>query len=196
MSDTKIQERLSALMDGALDGDAARFALRAAAGCSESRAWWARQHLASDLLRRRHSLPASPAFAERVAAALGEPAVQPRRRGRWLRVAGGGAIAASVALVALILAQPAGEVSVGPAPAPVAESPVAAADPAVERRMIAQRGPALAAAQPASAVLRPQLIAPLPATAALRVPVDPHWTMVRAPLPPPEPVEPDAADRD
>ena len=99
--------QLSALMDGDLPPDEARFLLRRLQHDGELNACWERWQLCGDVLRGRAQAPAPAGFAERVAAAIaGEtqviaaPVARPRRAlAKW----GGGALAASVALVALFM---------------------------------------------------------------------------------------------
>ncbi|SEK75109.1 anti sigma-E protein, RseA [Pseudoxanthomonas sp. GM95] len=114
MIDDKFQQhyrqQMSALMDGELAPDQARFLMRRMAEDSELNDTWERWQLCGDVLRGRAQAPAPQGFAERVAAAIAAQSVQPaanqefrRPRNRLLRW-GGGAIAASVALVALFMA--------------------------------------------------------------------------------------------
>lgn len=105
-------ETLSALFDDALDAEAARFARRRLLHDADWQARIVRWQLAGDVLRGERSLPLPESFAARVAAAIaGEAgstvasttAARPRpplRRWPWL---GGTALAASVALVALLV---------------------------------------------------------------------------------------------
>ncbi|MET0505890.1 MAG: sigma-E factor negative regulatory protein [Luteibacter sp.] len=105
------REILSAGMDGELSREEIRFLLRrleADPGLADA---WSRYHAGRDGLRREATPPASRDFASRVMAAIdAESAVvvaaPPRRR--WLHWSAGGAIAASVAVAALMLSQPAG----------------------------------------------------------------------------------------
>jgi len=102
-------EQLSALMDGELPRDELRFLLRGLAGDAGLVQRWSRYQVARAVLQREY-VPAATGddrFAAAVMLRL-EPA-QPRlgrRIGRW---AGGGAIAAAVAVVALMATRPAGE---------------------------------------------------------------------------------------
>lgn len=103
------RQQLSALIDGELPAEEARFLLRRLehdvelAGCHE------RWQLCGEVLRGRACAPAPAGFAARVAQAV---AVEPdapardtaRRLPRWLRW-GGGALAASVAALALFVAR-------------------------------------------------------------------------------------------
>jgi len=109
-------EQLSALMDGELPSDELRFLLRGLAGDSGLVQRWSRYQIARAVLQHEY-VPAATGddrFAAAVMLRL-EPA-QPRlgrRIGRW---AGGGAIAAAVAVVALMATRPAGENGALPAP--------------------------------------------------------------------------------
>ena len=109
-------EQLSALMDGELPRDELRFLLRGLAGDGVLAQRWSRYQIARAVLQRDY-VPAATGddrFAAAVMLRL-EPA-QPRlgrRIGRW---AGGGAIAAAVAVVALMATRPAGENGALPAP--------------------------------------------------------------------------------
>lgn len=169
-------EALSALFDGELDGDAARFALKRLGHDAQWREACGRWQLCGDVLRRRARGASEPApgfaaagFAGRVAAAIAADAalqasqaaanppaaqvpLQPRkaagsRRG-WF---GGAALAASVAVAALFVARPFSE-----------ETGAAGADPA---QVAAQAAPS-AAAQPAA----PATTQPAPQALAAQVP--------------------------
>lgn len=114
MIDDKFQQhyrqQMSALMDGELAPDQARFLMRRMREDDALNDTWERWQLCGDVLRGRAQAPAPQGFAERVAAAIAEQAVQPaanqefRRNGNRLLRWGGGAIAASFALVALFMA--------------------------------------------------------------------------------------------
>ncbi|MFT3667982.1 MAG: sigma-E factor negative regulatory protein [Pseudoxanthomonas sp.] len=117
------RQQLSALMDGELVADEARFLLRRLQHDQDLAGCWERWQLCADVLRGQSRAPAPTGFAERVAKAVAaESAVVPaaaqasgRSRNllaRW----GGGALAASVALVALFMAR-----QQGPQPAPASE---------------------------------------------------------------------------
>ncbi|MEI2429103.1 sigma-E factor negative regulatory protein [Lysobacter yananisis] len=164
-------ETLSALFDGELDGDAARFAFKRLSHDGQWREACGRWQLCGDVLRRRAHGAAEPApgfaatgFAERVAAAIAADAalqasqaaaappaqteIKPRkaagsRRG-WI---GGAALAASVAVAALFVARPFSDEAAG-----------GVADPA---QVAAQAAPGAAPAQPAA----PAVPQPAPAQA-------------------------------
>jgi len=118
-------EQLSALMDGELPRDELRFLLRGVDGDAGLAMRWSRYHVARAVLQRQY-VPAATGddrFAAAVMLRL-EPA-KPRigrSIGRW---AGGGAIAAAVAVVALMATRPAGENGA----LPVASTGVAAVTP-------------------------------------------------------------------
>ncbi|KIS38948.1 sigma-E factor negative regulatory protein, partial [Stenotrophomonas maltophilia] len=107
--DQRHREQLSALVDGELGADEARFLLRRMehdpelAGCQE------RWQLLGDVMRGQASALAPAGFSSAVAAAIAaEPAPQaaPRRQVRrsgWRAWGGGAALAASVAAVALFM---------------------------------------------------------------------------------------------
>ena len=110
------RRQLSALLDGELSPDQARFMLRRLQHDGERAACWERWQVCGDILRGRgHALlPAD--FSKRVAAGIaaadGVPAAAPapippsaRPRRQRLLHWGGGALAASVALVALFMAR-------------------------------------------------------------------------------------------
>lgn len=107
--DLHYHQQLSALMDGDLDPDQARFLLRRLQHDSELTGCWERWQLCGDVLRGQAQAPAPEGFAERIAQAVAAQA-QPlaaesgavrRRLAKW----GGGALAASVAAVAMFMAR-------------------------------------------------------------------------------------------
>ena len=110
MNEVSIPEQLSALADGELDREAARFLVRRIAHEPQLKAQYGRYHLIRACLRREPVRLARPDFASQVMAALDAPdmqaavAVQARP---WRQRIMGGAIAAGVALMALYSVQPA-----------------------------------------------------------------------------------------
>jgi hypothetical protein len=107
--DPEIAEQLSALADGELDRERSRFLIRRIGTDPALRAAWERLHLAQTCMRPDPSALARRGFADAVAAAIrSEP--QPRSQGpgmyRAMRLAGGAAVAASVALLALLVVGP------------------------------------------------------------------------------------------
>ena len=183
------RETLSALFDGELRGDAARFALKR---LDHDRAWSesvSRWQLAGDVLRGRGDAAAPAGFAARVGSALAAearldamPAVAAgtgasrRTLGGWMP---GAALAASVAVAALFVVRPFDE----PAPAPEAAPPAVAAAPTTMPAAAEPRAPqaadggldagaspaaALAGAAAIAAAERPRRAAQRTATGAAR----------------------------
>lgn len=149
MSD-EIREQLSALMDGELPRDQVRFLLRRIDGDAQLAQAWARYQIAGDVLRRQAALlPLRGDFAD--ALMLRVDAGSADYGMRVLRWAGGGAIAAAVAVLALVSTRPAIN-SPEPAAA-LASAPPAMSAPAVPAaRSVAPlpMQPAFDFAQPAS----------------------------------------------
>ncbi|MBB3228462.1 sigma-E factor negative regulatory protein RseA [Luteibacter sp. Sphag1AF] len=122
---------LSAGMDAELSREELRFLLRRIDSDSALVEAWSRYHVARDGLRGELCPQVSAGFASRVMAAIDAEAATasvvtpvvaaqaPRRR--WLHWSAGGAIAASVAVAALMLTQPAGPGS----SVPMAQTPSA-----------------------------------------------------------------------
>ncbi|MBS0556981.1 MAG: sigma-E factor negative regulatory protein [Proteobacteria bacterium] len=122
-----LREQLSALMDGELPGDQVRFLLRGIDADARLAQDWSRYQLASAVLRRQVAfVPVDADFAERVMHAVAQPAAGGGLGVRVLRWAGGGAIAAAVAVVALVSFRPGG-------PAPTAAATVAAVPAPAQR---------------------------------------------------------------
>ncbi len=107
--DTHYSQQLSALMDGDLPPDQARFLLRRLEHDTELTGRWERWQLCGDVLRGQPQAPAPAGFAERIATVLAAESTRSAadtgtQRGRGLLVRwGGGALAASVALIALFM---------------------------------------------------------------------------------------------
>lgn len=110
------REQLSALMDGALPADQTRFLLRRLQHDASLAGSWERWRLTGEVMRGLAPAQRLPAdFASRVSAALqgdviAAPVSRSARTPAWLRWGGGAAMAASLAVVALMARQPAGEV--------------------------------------------------------------------------------------
>ena len=124
------RETLSALFDGELGGDAARFALKRLEHDPEWREAVERWQLAGDILRGHPPALLPSGFAARVSAAVATDAssrrqANTRARGRWI---GGTALAASLAAAVMFLAQraPEGLESGRAAPPSVVAAPPAA----------------------------------------------------------------------
>ncbi|HZH44362.1 MAG TPA: RseA family anti-sigma factor [Lysobacter sp.] len=163
--ETGDHETLSALVDGELHGDASRFALRRLGHDAGWRNTAARWQLIGDVLRGNSVAIAPDGFADRVAARLSaDGATRPRRRvWHW---AGGGALAASLALVAwfgLERSTPRADVAAplataprtsAPATTPAASAPSAApsAAPAAvsPERALAAQAPSRSGSRPAA----------------------------------------------
>lgn len=130
--DTHCREQLSALLDGELAPDQARFLLRRLQHDRELGGCWERWQVCGDLLRGSAHALLPEGFSERVRSALhGEDipaqalaAQGHASRARWLPWAGSAALAASVAAVALMVGRGAPQ---APSPGPVAFDRVAAA---------------------------------------------------------------------
>jgi len=99
MSETS-RENLSCLMDGELDRRGRNFLLRRLSGDADMKASWNRMHAVRAFLHREGV--AGVDLVSRVAAALDDEPVVRSRMSRWLRPVAGGAIAASVAVMAIV----------------------------------------------------------------------------------------------
>ena len=143
--DNHYSQQLSALMDGDLPPDQARFLLRRLEHDTELTGRWERWQLCGDVLRGQAQAPAPMGFAGQIAAVIAAESARSSvdagtRRGRGLLVRwGGGALAASVAVIALFMArqQVPGEAPAPAAPtvagqSPDATPPVSPATPAVQ----------------------------------------------------------------
>ena len=147
------REFLSAGMDGELSREEIRFLLRRLEADQGLADVWSRYHAGRDGLRREAMPPVSHDFVDRVMAAIeaeagassAVTAGAPRRR--WLHWSAGGAIAASVAVAALMLSQPAGNRS-GATP------DLARLAPAASDTQVAEVTP-----EPAAAPVAPQWLA-------------------------------------
>ena len=101
-------QQLSALMDGDLSPDQARFLLRRMQHDGELTGCWERWQLCGDVLRGQVQAPAPAGFAATIAAAIAVEPMQSaanaagRSRGNLAKW-GGGALAASVAAIALFM---------------------------------------------------------------------------------------------
>lgn len=107
--DLHYRQQLSALIDGALAPDEARFLLRRMQHDQELAECWERWQIAGEVLRGRATAVLPAGFAVRVgeaiaadsATTLQETSVQ--QRSRWTRWGGSAALAASVAVVAMLV---------------------------------------------------------------------------------------------
>lgn len=164
---TRLQ--LSALFDGELALDEARFLQRRLQHDPELGDCVSRWQLAGDILRGQATAPAPAGFASRVAAAIAANAGQaaspaPARRSRW-GWGSGAALAASVAAVVLFMARQAPDaLPAANAPVEMASTMPATPSPAQAPSRTAPQGPD-AAAQLAAATLA---VAEVPRRAAAR----------------------------
>ena len=130
--------QLSALVDGELAPDEAAFLMRRLRHDDELAGCWERWQLAGELLRGRGGARLPDGFSSRVMATVAAAppvvaAAAPRAR-RWLGW-GAGAIAASVALVALLMTRQAGQPQApSQAQPPVLASSLAPASPVPARK--------------------------------------------------------------
>lgn len=124
------RQQLSAMLDGELSPDQARFMLRRLQHDVELAERWERWQVCGDVLRGQGNALLPPDFSSRVSSAIADAAPQPveqraRSSGRrGLRWGGGAALAASVAMAALLVGRQAGPV---PEQAPVRSVPAVAA---------------------------------------------------------------------
>lgn len=105
----QIPEQLSTLMDGELARDETLFLMRRIDRDDGLVQRWTRYHVSRQVLRRQDVFVLPDNFSDGIMLRIGDEGVpQVVRGGRWMRWAGGGAIAASVAVVALIASAPQG----------------------------------------------------------------------------------------
>jgi sigma-E factor negative regulatory protein RseA len=104
----KFQEQLSSLMDGELPRDELRFLLRRMDADSELAQCWSRYQLVRNSIRRQPILSLRADFSQVLMQRIDLENAPGRARagGVLLRWAGGGAIAAAVAVVALVATRP------------------------------------------------------------------------------------------
>ncbi|MFT4256813.1 MAG: RseA family anti-sigma factor [Pseudoxanthomonas sp.] len=130
------RQQLSALMDGDLAPDQARFLLRRLQHDEELNAQWERWQLLADVLRGQALAPAPAGFAARVGEAIaaeaargprGQTHAPTRARGGLLRW--GGALAASFAVMALFVGRQQWSEDKDAEPASAASATLAAASP-------------------------------------------------------------------
>lgn len=209
------RQQLSALMDGELAPDQARFLLRRLSHDDELAGCWERWQLCGDVLRGNACAPAPQGFGSRVTRALAADAAAPvaaagdggALRQPWLRWGGGAALAASVAAVAFMIGR--GQV---PAVSPQAPAAVAASEalsvpdsetparpapvPARSPETVAASVPALPGTEveprPAASVAQQRPAGVVARTVATRAPSparrDPATAVVAAPVTVPQPI--------
>jgi len=118
---TEFREHLSCLMDGEINRETGRFLVRRLGADEELSATWARYHVVRDCLRNQEGGFASLELTARVRRAIeNETAPSASRRGMpgWLKPVAGAAVAASVALLAILAIDPAGQPGGEPALTP------------------------------------------------------------------------------
>jgi negative regulator of sigma E activity len=134
--------QLSALLDGELPLDEARFLLRRLEHDDELGGCWERWQLCGDVLRGQAGALLPSGFAQRVAAAVaGDRVAAPVTATgghRWLRWSGSAALAASVAVIAVLLVRQSPDANAPAAPATQVATTTA---PAVERTVPAPAVP-------------------------------------------------------
>ena len=172
------RQQLSALVDGELSPDEARFLLRRMAHDGELSGRFERWQLCGDVLRGQVRRAAAPGLGQRIAAGIadgsrvGQSVPAPSRATRrqaWTRWGGGAALAASVAVVAMLVGRDVAASDSAPAFAPpqtlAATEAVLAAPQAIEAQVPV-------APQPAPAQRRvPRDVAVAAAPGAVRAPV-------------------------
>ncbi|MGA7297189.1 MAG: sigma-E factor negative regulatory protein [Rhodanobacteraceae bacterium] len=161
------KQQLSALLDGELGADEARFLLRRIEAEPELAELWSRYQLIGDSLRHRACMPVTASLAVRVMRQIGEEQTSTARQrsSRWVRYGLGGSIAASVAVAALVWMQPRQPVSSTPVATEqtsVSSAPTLASSDAntatAAHDVVASPGPDLSSLlrQPGSAMLNVQ----------------------------------------
>lgn len=150
------RQQLSAMLDGELSPDQARFMLRRLQHDTALADCWERWQICGDMLRGQRNTLLPPDFAQKVSAAIAAddgaqaPAARQRAGGpRLLRWGGGAALAASVAMAALLVGRQGG---IEPEPAPARMQPRVAASqpvpvptaPAPEAPVVPVESPSLA----------------------------------------------------
>ncbi|KRG84546.1 MULTISPECIES: sigma-E factor negative regulatory protein [Stenotrophomonas] len=163
------RQQLSALVDGELPTDEARFLLRRLQHDGELSGCQERWQLLGDVLRGQACAPAPAGFDLRIRAAIeagagqASPASERQvRRGGWRRWGGGAALAASVAAVALFMAR-------GQLPGPaVPETVIATAAQVPAATVVADADPAAGAGTEAGTEAGLAAAAPAVAAVALR----------------------------
>jgi len=163
------RQQLSAMLDGELLPDQARFMLRRLEHDGELAACWERWQVCGDILRGRHEALLPADFSRRVADAIAgqDPAgavatgEASARRPRWARWGGGAALAASVAMAALFVGRQAPE----PDPEPTQEQMQVVASVAAPDTATRVPAPAAAESAPATPAGAPDTASTLAAAA-------------------------------
>lgn len=108
----RLNEQLSALVDGELDAGEARLLVRRLSSDPELRTAWERYHRCGELLEEAVDAPVGVDIAEQVSEAIREediPEPPERRLPDWMRPAAGVAVAATVATFAVLGLQDPGD---------------------------------------------------------------------------------------
>ena len=128
----ELNEQISALSDGELEADPARFLTRRISNDSALSETWTRYHLIGNCLRGEVCPPLRKDFSDAIWAGIDQDAAEFLPRSAWLgralRWTGGTAVAASVAVAALMMTTPTPPLvgtSEGPQTAQVSHSEVA-----------------------------------------------------------------------
>jgi sigma-E factor negative regulatory protein RseA len=148
---TNFQEQLSALMDGELSRDETRFLLRRFDADKQLTQSWSNYQVISQVMQKRFATPMKSDFAESVMSSIAAEKTQ-AGRGGLLRWAGGGAIAAAVAVFALTATRPPSDAQPGQPPISVVAN-VTLPTPRVETQSASgtlPNFPAIDLTQPAS----------------------------------------------
>ena len=134
VSNNSINEQLSALMDGELSRDETRFLMRRLDADTQLAKTWSNYQLASDVLKKRFATPMRADFAASVMQAID---IEKPARSGLLRWAGGGAIAAAVAVFALTSTQRLEDVAPQQQPMLATASPVTTgpSTPPIEKQL-------------------------------------------------------------
>src|SRR5690606_18825538 len=142
------RQQLSALFDGELGSDEARFLRKRLEHDAELAACVSRWQLAGDILRGQATAAAPAGFAARVAGAIAGDArqapVAAARHRRWIP---GAALAASVAVVAMFMARQSPDLMPAGEPAPVEMASTATEQPPVPAAPVPTGAPAPTAPQ-------------------------------------------------
>ena len=102
-------EHLSSLMDGELSREAGSFLTRRLFSDDEMCETWERYHLIRDCIRQPGSKQVVTGLCVKINASLeaeDAPVVSPWQKNRWLKPVSGLAIAASVAMMAIVVTAP------------------------------------------------------------------------------------------
>ena len=171
------RQQLSAMLDGELLPDQAKFMLRRLEHDGELAACWERWQVCGDILRGRHDALLPADFSRRIADAIAgqdravtaADAPVTTKHPRWSRWGGGAALSASVAMAALFVGRQLPGPDSGPAvPAQVVASATAPAATAPANRTQPAPAPSRPAPDAASTLATAVAVAEVPRRAAER----------------------------